>query len=532
MLVSNSHWTQAPEVFDQKYGKPADVWSAGCIFYEICTGNPPFTGLSVADFVVNLKTNTLDFSVVPVECRKMIELMLNKNPDKRPMIAQILEHPYLKQTIAQLYQQKLLPKSVNNSPQPPPTVSLIPSPIMQTPSSVPQTPSPLIPAQQSILPPLPVGAKPENRVPENIVHPVAIEQPLKAAETPISNTTINQATAVSQDTEAAPANSHQHVIHEKGNDKHVKEKGNDKRVTEKAEVASEVSDKNVGENGAISEANDEESGKPNEKNGEEKEAAELARATRVLHEWPQDDFDDNEYDMNINANDEKEIRNEHLTSSLHSLLKTPQVEFPTAILDFPTLHHNADDAETSKLVSQLEEHAKRAWAIAEAAYLHEIFLKKKKNNNTKNNNNEAISLYLASLKLLVASYRSMRSIEPSKRTERSKAVHMWINSKFAELMERTEQLAAITENLNEPTSLTAEKLLLSYAIGIVKEIEFKEFRGDDCNAHVQRAKLVLEYLLFNSTVFENAQDREIISKAWRLVTHKQAQMNAKLAVGK
>ena len=32
----------APEVFDRKYGPMCDMWSFGCVLYELLLGEPPF----------------------------------------------------------------------------------------------------------------------------------------------------------------------------------------------------------------------------------------------------------------------------------------------------------------------------------------------------------------------------------------------------------------------------------------------------------------------------------------------------------
>ena len=39
-------WYRAPDVLmgNRKYGTPIDVWSAGCIFFEMATGHPLFPG--------------------------------------------------------------------------------------------------------------------------------------------------------------------------------------------------------------------------------------------------------------------------------------------------------------------------------------------------------------------------------------------------------------------------------------------------------------------------------------------------------
>lgn len=50
----------APEIFEnQEYDGKADIWSTGCIFYEMLTGLPPFRGINAKDLLNNIRTKAL-----------------------------------------------------------------------------------------------------------------------------------------------------------------------------------------------------------------------------------------------------------------------------------------------------------------------------------------------------------------------------------------------------------------------------------------------------------------------------------------
>ena len=130
-----TRWYRAPEMIlaAQKYGKPIDMWSVGCILYELLVGTPLLPGKSTKDMIrmmfgVTGFPDRKEYNEVKKECRIQIEYddllqekikkkknilqmvsgythddvaidlllkCLQFNPKKRLTAEEALEHPYV-----------------------------------------------------------------------------------------------------------------------------------------------------------------------------------------------------------------------------------------------------------------------------------------------------------------------------------------------------------------------------------------------------------------------------------------------------
>jgi serine/threonine protein kinase len=70
--------------------EPAEIWSLGVLLYTILFGEVPFhdSNMAIAGQFVHPKIN------VSPECYSLIACMLNRSPEKRPTIHQVLMHPW------------------------------------------------------------------------------------------------------------------------------------------------------------------------------------------------------------------------------------------------------------------------------------------------------------------------------------------------------------------------------------------------------------------------------------------------------
>ena len=95
----------SPEIWnDQPYDYKCDIWSVGCIIYEMCALHVPFRGTSMQNLYQNVLRGiyqqiSLRYSD---DLRKIIKQILVVNPKNRPSSSELLENPIIKKKILEL----------------------------------------------------------------------------------------------------------------------------------------------------------------------------------------------------------------------------------------------------------------------------------------------------------------------------------------------------------------------------------------------------------------------------------------------
>jgi len=88
----------SPEICEEKpYNEKSDIWSLGCILYEMCAQKHPFEASSYGTLVIKILRGKYD--PIPItynsELSEIVELCLSKDYNKRPSADELLHRPVI-----------------------------------------------------------------------------------------------------------------------------------------------------------------------------------------------------------------------------------------------------------------------------------------------------------------------------------------------------------------------------------------------------------------------------------------------------
>src|SRR5690606_8666561 len=81
--LGTPHYTAPEGQRDER----SDLYSVGCMIYEMLAGVPPFEGSSQQEVIRKHINEPVDFGRIPADCRPLLRWLLDKRADQRPRSA-------------------------------------------------------------------------------------------------------------------------------------------------------------------------------------------------------------------------------------------------------------------------------------------------------------------------------------------------------------------------------------------------------------------------------------------------------------
>ena len=96
--VVGTPYYMSPEICQNKpYNFKSDVWSLGCVLYELCTLNRAFTADNLLGLVYKIVQDK--YEPIPAhyskELAQILTMLLTKDETKRPHVIEILRMPFV-----------------------------------------------------------------------------------------------------------------------------------------------------------------------------------------------------------------------------------------------------------------------------------------------------------------------------------------------------------------------------------------------------------------------------------------------------
>mmetsp|Transcript_58276 Transcript_58276/g.103486 ORF Transcript_58276/g.103486 Transcript_58276/m.103486 type:complete len:693 (-) Transcript_58276:160-2238(-) len=104
-MLGGTPTTMAPEVWMGTFGPKCDVWSLGCVFYQMVAGSYPFMARSLTPSAwtrLHKRGPKWDEVKTSGESRELVKSMLSYDEIERPTMSEILQHPWFTKAVHEL----------------------------------------------------------------------------------------------------------------------------------------------------------------------------------------------------------------------------------------------------------------------------------------------------------------------------------------------------------------------------------------------------------------------------------------------
>lgn len=95
--VGTPYYMSPEQINESQYDEKSDIWSAGCLLYEIAALRPPFEATNHLSLAIKIKAGKFDRlpQRYSEDLQKVIQVMLNMDPRGRPSADDLLKIPQL-----------------------------------------------------------------------------------------------------------------------------------------------------------------------------------------------------------------------------------------------------------------------------------------------------------------------------------------------------------------------------------------------------------------------------------------------------
>lgn len=107
LTVQGTPYYMSPEVCQSKpYNYTSDVWSLGCILYELCTLQHAFSSENLLGLVFKIVQDKQEPipDMYSQDLKDLVSRLLEKDEKKRPQVLEILQMPFVRLHMMQFVQ--------------------------------------------------------------------------------------------------------------------------------------------------------------------------------------------------------------------------------------------------------------------------------------------------------------------------------------------------------------------------------------------------------------------------------------------